>query len=143
MKNKRFKKQREKGTIRIGDVMFLVTGDEYSEYYAELERKKYISRKEKGRNISYETAIKDELPIDILSATPPISVEDEAEKNILIEVMLKAIAKLNDSEKKLIKWLYFDEFTTREIAEIIGVNHSTIIRKKAFVLERIKNIMRL
>jgi hypothetical protein len=72
MKNKRYKKQREKGTIRIGDVMFIVTGEEYAEYYAELERKKYLRRKEQGKKLSLEKAIVDGLPIDILSSNPPI-----------------------------------------------------------------------
>jgi RNA polymerase sigma factor (sigma-70 family) len=117
MKNKLYKKQREKGTIRIGDIMFIVTGEEYAEYYAELERRKYISRKERGRNISYETAIKDELPLDVLSATPTISVEDEAEKNILIEQMLKAIGQLDEFEKTIIQLLFFNGMSLRELSK--------------------------
>ena len=72
MKNKHFRKQRKKGTIRIGDVMFIVTGDEYAQYYAELERKKYVRRQEQGKRISYEKALEDGLPIERLSANPPI-----------------------------------------------------------------------
>ena len=143
MKNKLYKKQREKGTIRVGEIMFIVTGDEYAKYYAELERKKYIRREERGRNIPYELAISDGLPIDILSATSPTLVEDEAEKNILIELMLQAIAKLGKSDKKLIKWLYYDEMTTRQIAELLCVNQSTIVRRHAFIIKKIKKILRI
>jgi RNA polymerase sigma factor (sigma-70 family) len=141
MKNNRFKKQRDKGTIRVGDVIFLVTGEEYAKYYAELERKKYIRKEEQGKKISYEKALEDGMPIDLLSANPQISVEEEAEKNILIERMLKAVGQLDGSEKTLIHLLFFDEMTTREAARLLGVDHSTIVRRKSDLLKKIKKMM--
>jgi len=141
MKNTCFKKQRKKGTIRIGDVMFIVTGDEYAQYYAELERKKYVRKQERGKKISYEKALEDGLPIDQLSANPPISVEEEAEKNILIEQMLEAIGQLKESEKTLIQLLFFNEMTTREAAKVLRVDHSTIVRWKSDLLLKIKKMM--
>jgi len=141
MKNACFKKQRKKGTIRIGDVMFIVTGDEYTQYYAELERKKYVRKQERGKKISYEKALEDGLPIEQLSANPPISVEEEAEKNILIEQMLEAIGQLKESEKTLIQLLFFNEMTTREAAKILRVDHSTIVRWKSDLLLKIKKMM--
>lgn len=141
MKNKRFRKQRKKGTIRIGDVMFIVTGDEYAEYYAALERKKYVRKQECGKKISYEKALEDGLPIERLSANTPMSVEDEAEKNILIECMLNAIGQLNKSEQTLIQLLFFYELTTREAAKVLQVDHSTIVRRKSDLLMKIKKMM--
>ena len=141
MKNACFKKQRKKGTIRIGDVMFIVTGDEYAQYYAELERKKYVRKQERGKKISYEKALEDGLPIEQLSANPPISVEEEAEKNILIEQMLEAIGQLKESEKTLIQLLFFNEMTTREAAKVLRVDHSTIVRWKSDLLLKIKKMM--
>ena len=141
MKNKRFRKQRKKGTIRIGDVMFIVTGDEYAEYYAALERKKYVKKQEFGKKISYEKALEDVLPIERLSANPPMSVEDEAEKNIMIECMLNAIGQLNKSEQTLIQLLFFNELTTREAAKVLQVDHSTIVRRKSDLLIKIKKMM--
>ena len=141
MKNTCFKKQRKKGTIRIGGVMFIVTGDEYAQYYAELERKKYVRKQEQGKRISYEKALEDGLPIERLSANPPSSLEEEAEKNILIERMLKAVGQLDGSEKTLIHLLFFDEMTTREAARLLGVDHSTIVRRKSDLLKKIKKMM--
>jgi RNA polymerase sigma factor (sigma-70 family) len=141
MKNKRYKKQREKGTIRIGDVMFIVTGEEYAEYYAEIERKKYIRRKERGRNISYEMAIKDELPIDILSATPSISVDDEAEKNILIDQMLKAIGQLDETDRSLIQLLFYSSYSLREVSRRIGMPLTTLHRNRERIFKEIKKLM--
>ncbi len=141
MKNKRYKKQREKGTIRIGDVMFIVTGEEYAEYYAELERKKYIHRQEKGRKISYEKALEDGLPIERLSSNPPTSVEEEVEKNILIEQMLKAIGQLDVYEKTLIQLLFFNGIPIRELSRKMGMPLMTLYDRRVRILNKIKKLM--
>ena len=141
MKNKVYKKQREQGTIRIGDVIFLVTGAEYAEYYAELERKKYVRRQERGKRISYEKAIEDGLPIDLLSANPSVSVEEEAEKNILIELMLNAIEQLDAADKQLIRLLFFYEFSCREISRQLGVDEGTIRYRKNKILNKLRKVL--
>jgi RNA polymerase sigma factor (sigma-70 family) len=141
MKNKVYKKQREQGTIRIGDVIFLVTGAEYAEYYAELERKKYVRRQERGKRISYEKALEDGLPIDLLSATPSVSVEEEAEKNVMIELMLNAIEQLDVADKQLIRLLFFYEFSCREISRQLGVDEGTIRYQKNKILNKLRKVL--
>jgi len=141
MKDKRYKKQRDKGTIRVGDVMFIVTGEEYAEYYAELERKKYIRKQERGKKLSYEKALEDGLPIERISANPPISVEEEAEKNILIECMLKAIGQLDESDQTLIQLLFFDGVSMREVSRKTGIPLTTLHRNRVRILSRIKKLM--
>ena len=141
MKNTCFKKQRKKGTIRIGDVMFIVTGDEYAQYYAELERKKYVRKQEQGKRISYEKALEDGLPIERLSANPPLSLEEEAEKNILIERMLKAVGQLDESERTLIHLLFFSDISMREISRRIKIPLTTIYDNRERILKKIKKLM--
>jgi RNA polymerase sigma factor (sigma-70 family) len=143
MKDECYKKHRRKGTIRIGDVMFIVTGDEYAQYYAELERKKYVRRQEGGKRISYEEALEDGTPIDLLSANPQISVEEEAEKNVLIELMLNAIEQLDAADKQLIRLLFFYEFSCREISRQLGVDEGTIRYRKNKILQKLRKALGL
>lgn len=143
MKDERYKKQRKRGTIRIGDVIFLVTGAEYAEYYAELERKKYVRRQERGKRISYEKALEDGLPIDLLSANPLVSVEEEAEKNVMIELMLNAIEQLDAADKQLIRLLFFYEFSCREISRQLGVDEGTIRYRKNKILNKLRKVLGL
>lgn len=141
MKNKLYKKQREKGTIRIGDVMFIVTGDEYVQYYAELERKKYVRKQEQGKMIPYEKALEDGLPIERISANTPISVEEEAEKNIFIEQMLKVIKQLDEADKVLIGLLFIYEFSCREIARQLRIDESTIRYRRNKILAYLRKTL--
>lgn len=142
MKDRKHKKQRKEGTIRIGDIMFIVSGEEYAAYYAELERKKYIRKQERGKKLSYEKALEDGLPIERLSANPPISVEEEAEKNILIECMLKAIGQLDESDQTLVQLLFFDGVSMREVSRRTGIPLTTLHDNRVRILKRIKKFMR-
>ena len=141
MKDKRYKKQREKGTIRIGDMMFTVTGEEYADYYAELERKKYVRKQERGKKLSYEKALEDGLPIERLSSNPQLSVEEEVEKNILIEHMLNVIGRLDESDKTLIQLLFFDGISMREVSRRTGIPLTTLHDNRVRILGRIKKLM--
>jgi RNA polymerase sigma factor (sigma-70 family) len=121
--------------------MLIVTGDEYAQYYAALERKKYIRKQERGKKISYEKALEDGLPIDLLSANSPITVEEEAEKNILIERMLKAVGQLDESEKTLIHLLFFNGISMRNLSKKTGVPLTTLHRNRERILKKIKKLM--
>ena len=141
MKNKQYKKKRESGVIRIGDVYFTVDGEQYADYYAEIERRKYIKRLERGKKISYEKALEEGLPLELLSSNPPISVEEEAENNILIELMLDSIGQLSEAERSLIEQLYFDGLSLREWSKKSGVPLMTLHHKKELVLKKLKKMM--
>lgn len=141
MKNNQYKKQRQTGTIRIGDVMFNVSGEEYAEYYAELERKKYISRQERGKKLSYEKALEDGLPIERLSSNPQVSLEEEAEKNLLIESMLRAIGQLDKSDRDLIHLLFFNDNSMREVSRKTGIPLMTLHDNRVRIFKKIRKLM--
>lgn len=57
------------------------------------------------------------------------------------EALYIAISQLTDSEKALIKALYFDEYTEREYAEITGVYHNAVHKRKMRILAKIKKML--
>ncbi len=129
--------------LRIGDVLFAVSEQGYREYYRELERRKYIRRMEKGKKLSYEQAVEDALPLERMGAGEIPSPEDEIEQKILIERMLEAVELLEEDEKRLIRQLYFDGLTAREIARREGVFHGTIVYRKDKALSKLRKLMKI
>jgi len=129
--------------LRIGDTVFTVREQDYREYYRELERWKYIRRMEKGKKLSYEQALEDDLPLERFLETEPYSVEAEVEKRILIEHMLSAIELLDEDEKRLIRQLFFDGLTAREIARREGVYHRAIVYRKEKALDKLRKMMKI
>lgn len=129
--------------LRVGDIVFAVSEQDYRNYYREMERWKYIKRMEKGRKLSYEQALEDEMPLERMSGDECPSVEAEVEQRILIERMLQAIGLLEEDEQRLIRQLFFDGLTAREIARREGVFHRTIVYRKDKVLEKLRKLMKI
>jgi len=127
--------------LRIGNIVFPVSGQEYREYYRELERRKYIRRLEKGKKLSYEQAVEDGLPLERLGAGEIPSPEDEIEKKIMIERMLEAIELLEEDEKRLIRQLYFDGLPAREIARQRGITHRAVLKQRNRIVAKLKKIL--
>ena len=129
--------------IRVGDIVFSVTEEGYKDYYQALERWKYIKKKERRKKLSYDKALNDGLPIGILSCTEMVSVEDEAEKNIMIERMLNAVGLLENDERHLIQQLFFYEVSMRELARNNGVTEAAIRKRKRYILKKIRFYMEI
>ncbi len=133
----------KKFVLRIGNIVFTVSPQNYREYYKEVERWKYIKRIEKDKKLSYEQALEDELPLEKLGAINSPSPEDEVEQKILIERMIKTIELLEEDEKRLIRQLFFNGLTVREIARREGVYHGTIVYRKDKVLNKLRKHMKI
>jgi RNA polymerase sigma factor (sigma-70 family) len=129
--------------LRIGDTVFTVHEQDFREYYRELERWKYIRRMEKGKKLSYEKAVEDELPLERLSAAEGISLEDEIVQKIMIERMLEAIELLEEGERRLIRQLFFSGLTAREIARQRGVTHRAVLKQRNRILIKLKKILEI
>ena len=129
--------------LRVGNIVFAVSEPDYRNYYREMERWKYIKRMERGKKLSYEQAMEDEIPLELMSGDENPSVEAEVEQRILIERMLQAIGLLEEDEQRLIRQLFFDGLTVREIARREGVFHRTIVYRKDKVLNKLRKLMKI
>lgn len=63
---------------------------------------------------------------------------DEYVENIDLKI---AINKLNTYQRKILKMIYFDEKTQREIAKILFVSEKTISREKKKILNLLRNTL--
>ncbi|NBI72750.1 sigma-70 family RNA polymerase sigma factor [Clostridiaceae bacterium] len=90
-----------------------------------------------SREDSYERLI--ELDIQFLDDGE--NVEDQVFQKIQSEMIHKALSFLSDEEEKLIRLLFFEERTEREVAELIGIYHNAVHKRKKRILRKLKNIL--
>lgn len=69
------------------------------------------------------------------------SAEEQAMQNIETEQIHEALSFLSDDEWELIRQLYFLERTEREVAEVMGVFHNAIHKRKLRILGKLKKIL--
>lgn len=127
--------------IRVKDVLLEVTEGVYREHYRAIERWRYIKQCEKHKKISLDQAIQDGLQVEKHMVLEPYRIEDDVENKILTEQMFKALELLNEEEKDIIRQLFFDGLSAREVARRTGVYHRTVIYRKDRVLEKLRKFM--
>ena len=67
--------------------------------------------------------------------------EDVVIEKMMVEKLLKCLALLDHSEQMLIKALYFQEKTQRQLSKETGVHYSTIHSRKKKILEKLKKML--
>ena len=91
-----------------------------------------------SREDSYERLI--ELDIQFLDDGE--KVEDQVIQKIQCEMLHKALSFLSEEEEKLIRLLFFEECTEREVAEAMGIYRNAVHKQKKRILHKLKNILK-
>ena len=91
-----------------------------------------------SREDSYERLI--ELDIQFLDDGE--KVEDQVIQKIQCEMLHKALSFLSEEEENLIRLLFFEERTEREVAEAMGIYRNAVHKQKKRILEKLKNILK-
>ena len=91
-----------------------------------------------SREDSYERLI--ELDIQFLDDGE--NVEDQVLRKMQREMLHKALSLLSDEEEELIRLLFFEDRTEREVAELMGIYHNAVHKQKKRILHKLKNILK-
>ncbi len=91
-----------------------------------------------SREDSYERLI--ELDIQFLDDGE--KVEDQVIQKIQCEMLHKALSFLSEEEENLIRLLFFEERTEREVAEAMGIYRNAVHKQKKRILHKLKNILK-
>ncbi|WP_155810613.1 sigma-70 family RNA polymerase sigma factor [Persephonella sp. KM09-Lau-8] len=118
--------------------------------YAEISQKTDIKEKkvkqiieEKKTTVSIEDYIGEDLQIkDTLGTDPTTNMEKELDLQKLQKLIKKAVSKLNEKERKIIKERYLKENKTlREIGEEMGISKERVRQIEKNALEKMKRFM--
>ena len=130
---------KDKYFLPLNGYLLEVNREDYLDHYKNANRQEYI-RKEAKRagqiSLQSMTALDDFGIRDLY--------EDVAERVItdMMNVYLhNAIATLSEDDQLLIRLLYFDEQTEQHCAEVLGVNQSTVNRRRNRIIEKLRKIL--
>ena len=115
-----------------------VTPEVYKEYYKLLEHEKYLDKKIRKNEYSYEGMQEKGINFEFSHELRTESAEEQAMKNIQTEKLLKAVAKLGEHEQKLVAMHFYQNMSTREIGRLLGVSHSTVSKRIKKIVDLIK-----
>ena len=75
---------------------------------------------------------------DIFADVSADVVEDFEEKQLL-ECLHEALQKLNEKERQLIDYLYFDGLTERQTAEMLGISQPAVTKRKHKIIAKLRD----
>lgn len=127
--------------LYVGKEKVEVTEEVYKSYWQEREHEKYLRKVDrKVHLLFFSDADHDGNFVDNL-IDERVNVEEEVSKQIMIEDMMRAISKLTNEEKSLIQKLYFEEKTLRATAQELGIEGSTVMRRRNKIFKKIRKMM--
>lgn len=126
--------------INLGHSVMEVDETAYYDFYKEENREDYRQKLAIRNNvISMESFISGEFNECNLVADEGEPLDEKIMRQIMIEKLPEAIATLNDEGKELIKQIYFNHISERELAGVYGVSRTAIQKRRNKVLLKLKN----
>ena len=125
--------------INLGHSVMEVDEIAYHDFYKEENREDYRQKLAiKNNAVSMESLISGEFNECNLVVDTSEPLDEKVMREIMIEKLPEAISTLNDEEKELIRQIYFNHVSERDLGKIMGVPRTTISYRKEKALKKLK-----
>ncbi len=140
-----------------GTVRYLITIDNqdvevdealYHEYTRMERRERYLAEQETGRRLSWELLVESESAGDLAmqlatESTETMVLEDmrAQENSQLLELLPQALARLDAVEERIIRALYLDGRSERDVARELGVSQPAIHKRQVRILRKLMDLL--
>ena len=123
---------------------YLIETDQqcYTEFYREVERRKYLQKLEIELNpLSLESLDKEENNgIDFIEAENT-DIAEQVENKLMIEKLLKGLPMLSEEELLLIHRFYYEEIPETKLAGIYGITQQAISKRLIKIEGKLKKLL--
>lgn len=128
--------------IPVNGTLLEVDHQDYQDFYRAKERQDYLEELDKEyRVISYETLKEQTHREKGVISINEVDVHKIVETGMLFEELKKALSRLNKDEAALIKALYFEDQTVKELANRRGVSIYTIYKQRKRILQKLRKMI--
>lgn len=119
-----------------------ISEDLYKSYWQLVNHEKYLRRKDKINGLVLFSAIeKGEFNFEEQLPDNHVDVEKLVETKLMIEQLNKALLTLSDKEFDIIKALYFEDYSIRQVADQQEMSPTSLFRLRNRILTYLKNIL--
>ena len=134
---------KEKYMIKIQGNLIEVSEDVYYAYFRMERQERWQEEKKVEHNVLSYDALDDPetLGIDnIMDVTAP-TLEEVAEAHELRDRVRHAVALLPRAERDIIRAIYYEELTERDVAESEGVSQNKIFKQRQKALAKLRLLL--
>lgn len=134
-------KQREKYIIRLGDgTLVEVSRDIYLEWYRSERRERYQKERDRKYGVCSLEGLAERGCFFETGEMENVT-EETALKNIESVNLWSAIRKLSEQDAQMIRLLYFEGLTVKEVAEVSECSRKSVENKRKKILRELLYLM--
>lgn len=135
-------KQRDNYVIKVGTELVQVTREVYEEYHRMERRERYLVERNQENSLIFFSALKaEDSTTDVPIRDNSVDVEEEVIRQMFLDKLPKALALLSDDEIEMIRDLYWNDISIRELARKTDTAKSTLLNKRDRVLAKLRKVL--
>lgn len=119
----------------------MVSKEVYLAYWQHTNRENYLERLDRQNKLLFFSDVDHDGNFVDNLADKSVDVEKLVETKEAIEALNTALSELNDEEREIINALYFQEETTRVVANRFGLPQTNLIRRRNKILKKLREIL--
>lgn len=136
-------KERDSYVLRMEDgTLIEVNREVYQEWYRSWRRERYQGEKNQKYGVQSLNELEEKGDYSGMLCCVQNGVEEIILRNICRDIVREALAKLPDSDARLIELLYFFDVTVTDAAILYGCSRKAIQKRRNRILGVLNQIMR-
>ena len=128
--------------IPIQGCMLEVVKEQYTDFYRDKERWRYLQKLDTKNSLLSLDGFTDSEgnPLDFI-ADEAADIAETVVNTVMVDRLKAALSLLSDSEQVLIRAIFFEELSEREVGLRLGITQSVVNKRKARILIKLRKII--
>jgi RNA polymerase sigma factor (sigma-70 family) len=123
-------KKHRKQSVYVSGQRELVDVPVDDELYKADNRAEYHRARSKTKHVSLDITVNIGITADVV---------ENYEETQLLEALRKALKSLNEQERQLVDYIYFDGLTERETAAKLNITQPAVTKRKHKIINKLRN----
>mgnify|MGYP002474030112 CR=1 FL=1 len=128
--------------IPVQGCLLEVMWEQYADFYRDKERWRYLKKLDTNHSLLSLEGFTDSEGNEIdFVVDDVVDVAESAVHAVMVDRLKTALFLLSDSEQALVKAIFFEELSEREVGLRLGITQSVVNKRKAKILAKLRKIM--
>ena len=128
--------------IPVQGCLLEVVREQYTEFYKDKERWRYLKKLDTNHSLlSLEGFTDSEGNALDFVIDEAVDVAETVVRAVMVDRLKAALPLLSDGEQALVKAIFFEELSEREVGLRLGITQSVVNKRKAKILAKLRKIV--
>ena len=128
--------------IPVQGCLLEVVREQYTDFYRDKERWRYLKKLDTNHKLlSLEGFTDSEGNVLDFIVDEAVDVAETVVHAVMVDRLEASLPLLSDGEQALVKAIFFEELSEREVGVWLGITQSVVNKRKTKILAKLKKIM--